>query len=446
MAAALLLTDTLAVVEGAHWQMAPVYLAAGVLFIAAWKSVGSQSRSQRFVACSTVLLAFIGVLFSLLLPMFNLPEPTGNYPVGTAVLYFKDSTRIEDAGPAGNSARELMVQIWYPSQPSHHRFARYREKRETNALSSYQSEILTHARLDAPMAHTGAPFPVILFNHSWGGRRTNYTFLTEELASHGYVVVSIDHTYNASLVAFPDGREIHGNASNAINDPGSSSVSQVRAIWDKELAKSVADQRFILDRIEAMNRAGGSLWFGGLNTKMTGAIGHSFGGAAATAVCAEDQRVHAAVNLDGWFFGAIRARGPNQPLLVMDAFTEQPGDEYDPHDKVSSTLETTDFAELRTSLQNFGGYMLLVKGASHEDFTDQSLISPFRILSHRGMIPAREIQKIVRSYVVAFFDKTLRGEDPEILGTHTSPFAEALLEEWSASRNGTVSSIGSGGQ
>jgi predicted dienelactone hydrolase len=446
MAATLLFTDILAVVEGAHWQMALVYLAAGVLFLAAWKSAGDQSRSQRFVICATLLFASMSVLFSFLLPMFTLPEPTGNYPVGTAILYFKDSTRIEDAGPASGSARELMVQIWYPSQPSHRRFARYREELETNALSSYQSEILTHSRLDAPMALKGAPFPVILFNHSWGGRRTNYTFLTEELASHGYAVVSIDHTYNANLVAFPDGRVIHGNASNAINDPETSTVAQVWAIWDKELAKSVADQRFILDRLEAMNRASGSLWFGGLDTRMTGAIGHSFGGAAATAVCAEDRRVHAAVNMDGWFFGAIRDRGPNQPLLAMDAYNEQPGDEYDPNDKIGAALETTDFAELKASLQNFGGYMLSVKGASHEDFTDQPLISPLRYLSHRGMLPAREIHNIVRSYVVAFFDKTLRGEDPEILGAYASPYAEVLLEEWPPGKKGTVSSTGSGGQ
>jgi predicted dienelactone hydrolase len=446
MTGALLVLVAHAVLEGAHWQMTPAYAGAGILCLAAWRPGAGRIRFQRFTAWPALLLASASVLFSFLLPMFSLPEPTGPYPVGTSILYFKDSTRIEDAAPAGGSARELMVQLWYPAQPSHDRFARYREPRETNALSSYQSVIPTHSRLDAPVALTGAPFPVILFNHAWGGRRTNDTFLTEELASRGYIVASIDHTYNASLVAFPDGRVVRGTASSVINNPDSSTEEQVRAIWDKELAKSVADQRFILDRLEAMNRAGGSPWFGRLDTNMVGAIGHSFGGAAATAMCAEDRRVHAAVNMDGWFFRAILERGPNQPLLVIDATTEQAGETHDSREKVDAALDATDFADMETSLHKFGGYLLSVKGAAHQDFTDQPLISPLRSLSHRGAVPAPEIQNIVRSYVVAFFGKTLRGEDPKVLRASTSPYAEASLEAWPASKKGIVSSIGSDGQ
>jgi predicted dienelactone hydrolase len=375
--------------------------------------------------------------------MFSLPTPTGSYPVGTSILYFKDAARIEDAAQAGVSQRELMVQLWYPAQPSHNRLARYREPRETNLLSSYQSVLRTNSRLDAPVAHAGAPFPVILFNHAWRGRRTNDTFLTEELASQGYVVASIDHTYNASLVAFPDGRVVHGIATNDIDAPESSTPERVRAIWNRELAKWVADQRFVLDRLEAMNRAAGSPWFGLLDTERAGAIGHSFGGAAATAVCAEDRRVRAAVNMDGWFFDAIRERGPNQPLLVIDAYTAQAGETPTSSATVEAVLDAVDSADTEASLRRFGGYLLSVKGAAHEDFTDQPLISPLRSLSHRGTLPAREIHSIVRGYVVAFFDKTLRGKDSGVLDAHSNPYSEAWLEAWPASRG---ASIGSDGQ
>jgi predicted dienelactone hydrolase len=375
--------------------------------------------------------------------MFSLPTPTGPYPVGTSILYFKDAARIEDAAQAGVSQRELMVQLWYPAQPSHNRLARYREPRETNLLSSYQSVLRTNSRLDAPVAHAGAPFPVILFNHAWRGRRTNDTFLTEELASQGYVVASIDHTYNASLVAFPDGRVVHGIATNDIDAPESSTPERVRAIWNRELAKWVADQRFVLDRLEAMNRAAGSPWFGLLDTERAGAIGHSFGGAAATAVCAEDRRVRAAVNMDGWFFDAIRERGPNQPLLVIDAYTAQAGETPTSSATVEAVLDAVDSADTEASLRRFGGYLLSVKGAAHEDFTDQPLISPLRSLSHRGTLPAREIHSIVRGYVVAFFDKTLRGKDSGVLDAHSNPYSEAWLEAWPASRG---ASIGSDGQ
>jgi hypothetical protein len=136
------------------------------------------------------------------------------------------------------------------------------------------------------------------------------------------------------------------------------------------------------------------------------------------------------VNLDGWFFGAIHARGAGQPLLFVDSSSTEP--EMPPYVKVSvsALLNSTDYADMKASMHRFGGYLLSVKGASHMDFTDQPLVSPLRQLSHRGSVSAEELQGILRTYVIAFFDKTLRGEDPQILHTRTGPYAEASLETW----------------
>jgi dienelactone hydrolase len=446
MASALLVLIAHAVLEGAHWQMIPAYVASGILCLATWEQYRGHGRSQILTAWLSLLFTSMSAVFSILLPMFSLPQPTGHYSVGTSILYLKDPSRIENAVPGGGSARELMVQLWYPAQPSHNRFARYRELRETDALSSYQSEIRTHSRLNAPVAIAGMPFPVILFNHAWGGRRTNDTFLTEELASHGYIVASIDHTYNAKLVAFPDGRIVHGVGASEINAPDSSTPERVKEIWNKELVKWVADQRFVLDRLEAMNHAAGSPWLGRMNTSNVGAIGHSFGGSAATAECAEDRRVHASVNMDGWFFDAIHVRVLNQPLLVIDATADQGSGTLGKNATAEAVLDAADSADMEASLRRLGGYLLSVKEAEHDDFTDQPLVSPLRMISHSGTIPAQQIQGIVRSYVVAFFNKTLRGEDPIVLRARPGPYAEASLEAWPASENEIVSASGSGGQ
>jgi predicted dienelactone hydrolase len=223
---------------------------------------------------------------------------------------------------------------------------------------------------------------------------------------------------------------VHGIVSRDIDDPETSTPEHVRAIWNKELSKWVADQRFVIDRLEAMNRAAGTPWFGRLNTNEVGAIGHSYGGAAATAVCAADPRVRAAVNMDGWYFNAIHARGANQALLSIGPYAVQDGATYDPDGTVEAVLDASDSADTEASLRRFGGDQLTIKGASHEDFTDQPLVSPLRILSHRGALPASRIQAIVRRYVLAFFDKTLRGEDPVILHANSRPYVEARFEEW----------------
>jgi predicted dienelactone hydrolase len=430
VAVALLALPVHAIIEGMHWQMVPAYVAIGVVCLARWMQHKRQRRATIITACSALLFVALGVTFSILMPIFHLPTPTGRYPVGTSILYFKDSARSEDAASGKGSARELMVQIWYPAQPSHNRLARYRLLKETSLLSSYLSVVRTNSRQDAPLATENAPFQVILFNHGWNGMRTSDTFLTEELASHGYIVVSIDHTYNARQVAFPDGRVIQADAPNDVNAPETSTPDRVKAIWNKEMAKWVADQRFVLDRLQQMNLTAGSPWFRRINAKSTGSIGFSFGGAASTAVCAEDERVRAAVNMDGWFFGAIRQRGRNQPLLYIESYTGEESQSNQTNSTVVSILGSTDLADLKTSMRSFGGNWLSINGIVHEDLTDQPLISPLRILSHRGTLPAKRIHNIVRSYVLAFFDKTLRGEDPAILHPNIRPYDEAIFEEW----------------
>lgn len=435
-----------AILEGAHWQMIPAYLAVAMLGFAAWKRGRAFSGFQAWACGAAMLLLAASVGLSWMLPMFRLPKPTGPYPVGTTILYFKDASRVEDASSTPGQPRELMVQLWYPAGATSNRLAGYRQARETSLSSSYQSAIATNSRRDAPVASMGAPFAVILFNHGWGGRRTNDTFLTEELASHGYVVASIDHTYNASLVAFPDGRQVHGNAAGEIGDPEGSTPEQVRAIWDKELAKQEADERFVLDRLEAMSQAAATPWSGKLNTHQAGAMGHSFGGSAATDICALDPRVRASINMDGWFFGAIRARGANQPLMFMDTSEDYVGTPPDPNAKVSAALDAADSADLLQSMRSYGGYVVTFQGAQHEDFTDQGLVSPLRRFSHSGRIPARQMETIVRAYVVAFFDQTLRGEHPGILNAKPGPYPQAVLESWSGNPGDSAERTSSKGQ
>lgn len=425
---ALAVAVTHLVLEGWHWQMIPAYAAVTILGLAALRRNG-RGLVPILAGWSAVPLVAASVLFCWMLPIFHLPKPTGPYAVGTRILYLKDASRTEDAAADG-SARELMVQLWYPAQPSRNPLARYREPKETQPSSLYQSLIMTNSRLNAPVSGDGAPFPVILFNHGWHGRRTNDTFLTEELASHGYVVASIDHTYNASLVAFPDGRVVRTTAASDVDFPDISTEERVKAAWSRELAKQTADQEFVLDKLAAMNREAGGDWFGRLNTDTAGAIGHSFGGAAATEFCAKDSRVRGSVNMDGWFFEAIQVRGANQPLLYLDTATADPASIPHSPKSVAAALDVSDFADLKTSLSKFGGYRVSMNGAAHQDFTDQPLVSPLRLVSHRGALQTDELEKATRAYVLAFFDRTIRGKDSALLHAGSTPYAGVTLEVW----------------
>jgi dienelactone hydrolase len=421
--------------EGTHWQMFPVL--AGLILLVVWQLIPASSRTSRYaamkkpVAATAALLSIATFGMLLIVPMFSLPKPTGTYPIGTRIVYLKDSSRTEDRAEKPGTPRELTVQIWYPANPSSNHLAAYERSSETIPATSYRSVLWTNSREDAPVASQGGPFPVLLFNHAWAGRRTQDTFLTEDLASHGYVVASIDHTYNASRVVLPGDRIIDHMNGDAAIDPALHSASEVTATWNKELSKWVADEVFVLNTLQSNNLDQKSPWYGRLDTERAGALGHSFGGAAAVQLCSVDPRIRSALNMDGWTFGDIRQRAANQPTMFLYGITTS-AEEQDPNATgAEAELDTTDRNEVNTSLRQFGGYKVSISNTSHMDFTDHPLVSPLRSWTHPGHISPERIETIVRAYVLAFFDQTIRGANPSLLQSGTSPFQEVQIEHWS---------------
>jgi predicted dienelactone hydrolase len=166
---------------------------------------------------------------------------------------------------------------------------------------------------------------VLLFNPGWGGRRTQSTFLTEELASHGYIVAAIDHPYNSQPVAFPDGRVVVAQPVPAIELLTNTTPDEVKSIGNAEADKQANDDLFVLDELAKLNDQQGSRWYRTLDAANAGALGHSLGGAVSVQAWATDLRIHAALNLDGWSFGtqtqtgtrAIPADNTAYPLLFL---------------------------------------------------------------------------------------------------------------------------------
>ena len=421
--------------EGGHWQMLPAYLAVFVL-VFTWKrsEVPSSRRISSGLVC--LLCALSGAL-SYTIPMFSLPKPTGPYPVGTRILYMRDDSREEDAGTDRERKRELMVQVWYPAAVSKNHLAPYRRWAETKLKNSYQSVLWTNSREDAPVASEGGPFPLILFGHGWGATRISDTFLAEDLASHGYVVVSTDHPYNSGRVAFPDGRVIQGIDNSPIIDLGIEPADRTEALWNMELEKWTADQLFVLNSLQAANLDRQSVWYGRLNTNLVGALGHSFGGSAALRICSLDPRVRSAINLDGWTFDGVRDRRKGKPIMFMYEVSADTQHilvhSQNPAERVNAELDILDDKNVLDNLKEYGGYKLTIAGAMHADFTDQPMVSPFHRITHTGPIKPARMQTIVRDYALAFFNKTLREKGSPLLDSgNTSPFSEVHFEQWSA--------------
>ena len=407
--------------EGGHWQMVPAYFAALVfaVFFLISKTI------PHGAAWAIIALVFLSCGLSAILPMFRLPRPTGPYAVGTRIVYMVDESRREDANPGSGQKRELMVQLWYPSGPSRNRYASYRRRAETTLSSSYQSVLSTNSRLNAPVVEDGAAFPILLFNPSWNGRRTQNTYLVEDLASHGFVVAGIDHTYNSDPVALPGGRVIHSIPGLDMTDFSQSTFEKVMAAGDKEMEKQTADDIFVLNQLQALNRDPGSAFYGRLATNRAGAFGHSFGGAVAAEAGSLDARILAALDLDGSLFGSVRKQGLNKPFMfitqTVSTYTAAEFDRLDREQRINALLDEGD----NEAFQKFGGYRIYMRGSTHSSFTDRPLFSPMSKLSGRGTIPPRREYAILRAYALAFFNQELKGESSSLLKAGESPFPEA---------------------
>ena len=143
-----------------------------------------------------------------------LPEPTGQCPVGSTSLWLKDVSR-PDPWAAGVSARELMVSLWYPATPSDGRRARYMTPAESGlllanrGLTSLPQDVLSTVRTNAVSEATPAgrqrSLPLVVLSPGFTTSRSTLTALAEDLASHGYVVAGIDHTYESTPRPFPTG-------------------------------------------------------------------------------------------------------------------------------------------------------------------------------------------------------------------------------------------------
>ncbi|MFI5897047.1 hypothetical protein ACIA5D_43840 [Actinoplanes sp. NPDC051513] len=193
----------------------------------------------------------------------------------------------------------------HPLRPVHQRELRRPPSDDLLALP-------THSRQDA--AAIANRRPILLFSHSYGVSVALNTGLHEQLASHGYVVAGIDHTYDAGAVEFPDGRV----------------VSQKPDIPIDDLLRSVrtADTLFVLDRLIQLvaagrNPAAGSRLPHGLHRTLDptriGGYGHSLGSPTIVTAMQLDRRIDAGAGLDGDLRdGDLTGTGLGQPLSRHD--------------------------------------------------------------------------------------------------------------------------------
>ena len=419
--------------EGYRWQMIPAYS------LVIWLSVGaigrllangrwqSQQGWQRGWQIASMLIGLTIFIIAAALPsLLPVPQPlppSGPHAIGTYNLYRLDSDRREIYSDDPNAQRELLIQVWYPTDlnPAAKQ-APYMENSDIfgPALADFfnlPSFLFDHLNLAQTVASANVPlatgdeaYPLILFSHGLNGFRGQNTTVVQELVSHGYVVATVDHTYGNVVSVFPDGRSIFRSPDLFTEEGNPPHTGQTLVqVWAQDLA-------FVLDELTGLNQDTGGEWNGRLDLSRVGVFGHSTGGGATATFCQQDMRCTAGLGLDSWLVPApddIETKPPLQPFMLINTPTWI--------GEANAARGQRIFAALPNQAT-----LITIAGADHYDFSDLPLFSP---LTHQlgltGTIDGTLMTEILNRYILAFFDSTLRGQASELL--MASPYDEVEI-------------------
>lgn len=372
-----------------RWLLTIVALIA-LLAIATWSSWSQPLHSR---------MSEINIAGS------QLPHPTGPFGVGRTTLRLP-----AEPGSTGKST-VILVDLWYPSATIGRP-----EQRPGAGIKGLGLSQVAHAgaAIDAPAAPAGADaqtFPLLLYAPGWNGARNDNTFLFANLASHGYVVTTMDD------IGRPDASPAIANEED-IGDFDLSSEGDLKrslAYANRRLTLMTERVSFTLDALNRLDRAGklGTL-SGRIDHKRVGMIGFSFGGAVAAECALTEPRILAAVNMDGWLFGTSAHTLIEKPYLIFNSdYPALSGDliSAKPRRHYMAELTRIDRNQQLRQAERPETTALLFRRHDHSDFTDE-LFSPaltgYIKRWQRTQKDRLRMRATLDSIVLAFFERHLQ--------------------------------------
>jgi predicted dienelactone hydrolase len=366
----------------------------------------------------------------------TLPVPSGKYSIGRQAFDWIDTARADQFSADPAKHRELMVYLWYPaSHSTSHQYGAYlpgASQLEMNpvAKQAMQDEfgstwpliasgsITSHATPNAPPLTQPEGFPVVLFSHGLTSDIFSYTAQIEDLVSHGYVVVAIEHTDAAGVVVFTDGRIRLFHDAPPPPSPSKDPLQAMISAAEKGAQTGAEDVQFVLDTLAQEKTP----LVKTMDLKRVAVVGHSYGGTLSARACQLDSRIKACISEDGEvnpvgaFFDYADHASLKQPFLLV---------EIDPHRTEIELARTGEsrirwdeyLAHERLQLASCGPGSYLVElnrpGMTHASFSDGLLLSavPGSLQATTALSNLLLTETIERS----FLDKYLKNEPAPLL-------------------------------
>jgi predicted dienelactone hydrolase len=380
----------------------------------------------------------------------TLPVPSGPFGIGRIGYEWIDPSRPDTYSANPDAHRDLMVYLWYPAPRTDvGRTGPYLpgakqmdanpevQRRVGDAFGPgwgliVSGDLVSHAVENAPVAKSPKHFPVVLFSHGLGSIGFAYTSLIEDLVSHGYVVASIEHTYTAMAVVFPNGRVVpfHQEA-NPVDLTPEQRFQRMQASAGLAITEGARDLVFVLSNLTEMNgqKAHEFALGGRLDVNRVAAMGHSSGGAFATLACQMDQRFKACISLDGALPPVAAfpeyGKGFTQPVLLLEIDHSGQPRGFD----AAQEAEYMKKKEAQLNACPIGSYDIVLKSAAlnHGSFSDVPLLfaNGKKMGAGQALYNLRATQAFTRSFLDKYLMHHAGGllNDPsEYPGTIVTPY------------------------
>jgi pimeloyl-ACP methyl ester carboxylesterase len=331
-------------------------------------------------AIGMTVLVFAATLPAIIFPQYNIVETSGEYQVATSAYTYTDTNRIETFTDTGEF-RKLNVKMWYP------------ENTETR-------------------------YPLIVFSHGGISTKSSNESLYHELASNGYVVCSIDHTYHCLSTTDEDGHTTwidDGYMHELFVEDAKSDRQQSYEYYQKWMKIRTGDISFVIDHIlqEAENDKTDKV-YRLINTARIGVIGHSAGGSAALGIGRMRDDISAVIALESPFMCDITGVEDGEFVFADEAYPVPVLNVYS--DSAWSHLaEWPQYAENHALLFDTDAiaFNVHISGVGHFSLTDLALASPLltRIFNgQKSTTDPRYCLRMINKICLEFFNCYLKGK------------------------------------
>jgi dienelactone hydrolase len=379
------------------------------------------------------ILQLLAIFLPYALPVIQFPEPPGKYTVGIQTLHIQDTDRPEKMTDDSLDTREFMARLYYPAREGTGKQAKYIPefplvkdafKKKLGwpiPLIEYIELIELHAYNNAEILEE-QPFPLIIYSHGLGNNYTEASARLTNIASKGYYVVAINHTYGSDFTVFPDGTILSFKSLSRLGD----------TLDFVDSTRTIRVEQWVNDFKTAISYLKDSRFNDHIDFNHLGMIGFSNGGSAVTMASTTIPNIKAVVNLDGTPRGTLPDTS-GIAYLMMVSERQHYTDEQLAAWGITREFVTApiDLKENRMQqiLLQCGGTWVRVLDTNHSNFIEYPLVSPLSAqLDIGGEVNSWKAYELINDFVYKFMDNKLKNKNDALSNIYESPIPIEVIQ------------------